>query len=68
LLTFGGGVGRCRAGNDDVVLVKLGIGEQCLGAPPVTGRAPTRAVNCGEAPGVVGSAWVTVYWRGGDGR
>jgi hypothetical protein len=38
------------------------------GAPSGTGRAPTRAMNSGEAPGVVGSAWVTIFLCGGDGR
>jgi hypothetical protein len=38
------------------------------GAPLVTGMVPTMAVNNGEAPGAVGSTWVTVYWCGGDGR
>jgi hypothetical protein len=49
-------------------MAKLGVGEQRLSAPPATGRAPTRAVNSGKAPGVVGSAWVVVYWCGGNGR
>jgi hypothetical protein len=68
LLTFGGGVSWWRAGNGNAVLTKLCIGEQHLSAPLATGRAPTRVVNSGEALGAVGSASVTVYWRGGDGR
>jgi hypothetical protein len=33
------------------------------GAPPAMGKAPTGAVNSGEALGAVGLAWVMVYWH-----
>jgi hypothetical protein len=39
-----------------------------LGGSLVTGRAPTRTVNSSKALGVVGSPWVAVCQRSGDGR
>jgi hypothetical protein len=42
------------------------ITSQCTS--DASGRAPTRVVNSGEAPGAIGTAWVVVYCCGGDGR
>jgi hypothetical protein len=63
LLTFGGGDSPQRAGDDGVLSLSLASVWVTSGAPSVMGRARTGAMNSGEAPGVVGSAWVTVFLR-----
>jgi hypothetical protein len=53
LLTFGS---PQQDGGGGVLRLKLGVGEQGLGAPPATGRASTGAVfSCGS-PGAIGLA------------
>jgi hypothetical protein len=47
-------------------LVELGVGVGDFPCTPVTGRAPTGALNSGEALGAVGSAWVAVYGHGNE--
>jgi hypothetical protein len=45
--------------------VKLGVRVVPSGSP-VAVKAPTGAVVVGEAPGAVGSTWVSMYWCGGE--
>jgi hypothetical protein len=44
------------------VTLGIGLGDFC--APPVTRKAPTRAMNSGEVAGAVGLAWLVMYQHG----
>jgi hypothetical protein len=69
LLIFGSDDGPQLAGYGGISPSSLGDNEWRLWCTFGDGNGAYKgAVNTGEALGAVGSAWIAVYWRGGDGR